>query len=55
MTKFNAYCNACNGETERDDEDPIYKGDCPYHQRVVQGEEGSYLAWEEFNQDGEEW
>ena len=29
MTKFNAYCNACNGETKRDDEDPIYKGDCP--------------------------
>ena len=55
MTKFNAYCNACNGETKRDDEDPIYKGDCPYHQRVVQGEEGNYLAWEEFNQDGEEW
>lgn len=26
---------------------------CPYHQRVMQGEDGPYLLYEEFNQDGE--
>ena len=46
------YCNACGYETKRDDSDPVYKGDCPYHQRVIHSEEGDYLAWEEFDQDG---
>ena len=46
------YCNACGYETRRDGSDPVYKGDCPYHQRVIHSEEGDYLAWEEFDQDG---
>ena len=43
------YCNACGYDTKRDDNDPVYKGDCPYHQRVLA--DGT-LAWEEFDQDG---
>lgn len=48
-TTHTAYCNMCGGETNRDSHDPIYKGDCPYHQRVL--EDGT-LAWDEFDQDG---
>ena len=43
------YCNACGYETRRDGSDPVYKGDCPYHQRVLA--DGT-LAWDEFDQDG---
>jgi|TARA_R110002020_G_scaffold6719_8_gene28553 hypothetical protein len=52
MVKRDEYCNACGYETRRDTDDPIYKGDCPYHQKVLA--DGT-MAWDEFNQDGEEW
>jgi len=47
------YCNACQMYVK-----PVgWEGEqvCPYHQRVCHGEEGSYLMYDEFNQDGEEW
>jgi hypothetical protein len=53
--KYQKYCDACGFDTWRNNNDPIYKGDCPNHQRVIQTEEGPVYAWEEFNQDGEEW
>ena len=47
--KVKEYCNMCGFDTYRD------RGqDCPYHQKVMQSEEGSYLLYDEFNQDGEE-
>jgi hypothetical protein len=52
MANFNEFCNMCGYETRRNPDDPIYKGDCPYHQKVLA--DGS-MAWDEFNQDGEEW
>ena len=52
MVKRDQYCNACGYETRRDTDDPIYKGDCPYNQKVLA--DGT-MAWDEFNQDGEEW
>ena len=52
--KYKQYCCICDCETERDDDD-VFKGGCPYHQKVMSNEEGSYLVYEEFNQDGEEW
>ena len=46
-----SYCNICGCNTLRN------KGeDYPYHQEVLRDSEGvSYLKYEEFNQDGEEW
>ena len=42
------YCNICGHVTKRDK-----KGDdCPYHQEVLYGEEGAYLKYDEFDQDG---
>ena len=52
--KYKQYCGICDCETERDDDD-VFEGSCPYHQRTMSNEEGSYLVYEEFNQDGEEW
>jgi|GEM_PF-4475024 len=51
MTDFpNSYCNLCGYETKQDEDG------CVYHQRVKVDSEGiSYLKYEEFNQDGEEW
>ena len=51
MAKVKGYCNMCGFDTWRN------KGeDCPYHQQVLTDSEGvSYLKYEEFNQDGEEW
>jgi len=49
MADVMRYCNACGYDTRRDDSDPVYKGDCPYHQRVLA--DGT-LAWDEFDQDG---
>ena len=46
------YCNLCQMYVKPcsfDGEDEL----CPYHQRVGHGEEGSYLMYDEFNQDGE--
>jgi len=43
-----AYCNICQYETVQDQDG------CIYHQRVLESEEGSYLKYDEFNQDGEE-
>ena len=49
------YCGLCDRETERD-MNSVFKGDCPYHQRVINdSEEGPYMAYDEFNQDGEAW
>ena len=48
-TYFDAYCNMCGFETRRNPEDPVYKGDCPYHQKVLA--DGT-MAWDEFDQDG---
>lgn len=28
---------------------------CPWHQRIMQTEEGPVFMYDEFNQDGEEW
>lgn len=51
MTKVKGYCNICGYDTLRNEGE-----DCPYHQQVLQDSEGvSYLAYDEFNQDGEEW
>ena len=47
--KTKAYCNMCNYETIHDDDG------CINHQKVLYGEEGPYLRYDEFNQDGEEW
>ena len=49
--KEKAYCNMCGFETVRN------KGDsCPYHQSVSYSEVGEVsFAYDEFNQDGEEW
>ena len=47
--KYTAYCNMCGHETARNNDDPVYNGDCPYHQRVLS--DGT-LAWDEFDQDG---
>lgn len=52
--KYKQYCGICDCETERDNDD-VFKGGCPYHQKTISTEEGSYLVYEEFNQDGEEW
>lgn len=43
------YCNMCSMYVKPDQD-----GDCPYHQKVMVGEEGPYLKYDEFNQDGEE-
>ena len=50
MSKYKMMCNQCGYETQRDSDDPIYKGDCPWHQRVLS--DGTF-AYDEFNQDGE--
>tara|TARA_R110002020_G_scaffold113246_5_gene260482 strand:+ start:541 stop:696 length:156 start_codon:yes stop_codon:yes gene_type:complete len=48
------YCNRCGFETLRNNKEE--ENNCPYHQEVMHDEEGgSYLKYEEFNQDGEEW
>jgi len=47
MTK-KAYCNICGYETNQDEDG------CVYHQRVKYGEEGAYLKYDEFDQDGNE-
>lgn len=50
MTEYKEYCNMCGYETKHDD------NGCVYHQSVLTDSEGvSYLRYEEFNQDGEEW
>jgi len=46
MTEKKAYCNICGFETRQD------KDGCVYHQRVLEGEEGPYLKYDEFDQDG---
>ena len=50
MTKFTAWCNMCDRETERD-KDSKFEGQCPYHNIVIQDEEGSHLAYDEFPQE----
>jgi len=45
---YKAYCNRCGFDTNRDKEGD----DCPYHQEVLYGEEGAYLKYDEFDQDG---
>jgi len=45
--KSTGYCNMCQGFTARD-------GDgCVYHQKTLYSEEGAYLRYDEFDQDGE--
>ena len=40
----------CGFETKHD------KDGCVWHQKVMQSEDGeTYLRYDEFNQDGEEW
>ena len=43
------YCNMCQAYTKSDQDG------CVWHQKVLDGgEEGPYLRYDEFNQDGEE-
>ena len=42
------FCNLCGYETEQDEDG------CKWHQKVMQSEDGPYLKYDEFNQDGEE-
>ena len=51
MNKFKAWCNICDRETDRD-KDSKFDGQCPWHNIVIQDEEGSHLAYDEFPQDG---
>ena len=47
------YCNMCEmyvKPTSFDGQNNL----CPYHQRLGHSEEGDYLMYDEFNQDGEE-
>lgn len=46
------WVNCCQMYVEKS---KLIDGDCPYHQRVMQSEDGPYLLYDEFNQDGEEW
>lgn len=49
--EYNAYCNMCGYETKHND-----INGCVYHQMNLTDSEGvTYLRYEEFNQDGEEW
>ena len=54
MSKYKQYCNICGCETNRDDND-VFEGGCPYPQKTIPNEEGSYQVYDEFNQDGEAW
>ena len=45
---FKKMCHLCGYETERDSNDVTYKGDCPWHQRVLS--DGT-LSYDEFPQD----
>ena len=54
MSVYKEYCNLCERETDRD-KNSIFKGDCPYHQKVIHSEEGDYYAYDEFDQNGEAW
>ena len=54
MSKYKQYCNICGCETNRDDND-VFEGGCPYHQKTITNEEGSYQVYDEFDQDGEAW
>jgi len=51
--KCNYYCGQCEMFVAPDNFDG--SDHCPYHQYVRHNEEGSYLQYDEFNQDGEEW
>ena len=46
------WVNCCNMYVKKS---KMINGECPYHQRVMTGEEGQYLLYDEFNQDGEAW
>ena len=41
------YCNICQMYVKPDEDG------CPYHQKVLQSEEGPYLKYDEFDQNGE--
>ena len=44
--KTHRYCNICGYETKHD------KDGCVWHQQVLQSEDGPYLKYDEFDQDG---
>ena len=48
--KEKKYCGICDRVTSQDEDG------CIYHQRIkYDSEEGLYLKYDEFNQDGEAW